>query len=518
MSWLSKLIGAKPGSEDVTLLKLRVTRFGQLLRGAEALSALREDAAEKQGGGFILDRQYVISLAEQVAELAEGVVFDLNVLTSRAHLSLYERADQLRNDLRGIFAKERHGGAEDPGRIPVPVAPAEPVSPAELTAALARFPVVFRECGQVACRGVAAGPVCILADRAEPGDMTTGSVFVASDLTSEDGVLAAVRRAGAILLDRGSAAGTAARLAREFRIPAIVGLGDATSRLASRSEVTVDADENVVYLGRVDELLDYYRLARLSTEEEPEYRLLRSVRQIAFPSTLASGQKEKTSNGCRTVHDLVSLARSLASDALGALLAGQGPSAGAVVALPEASWCDVRMFRLEDPLSRDGGGAIPLSGVSSRPLSAFLEGLSSEKGEGGESPERMPPCALKAAATDEHTLAVVTSPGGIDLLDATAGEGRETNAIYGRFVPRGPDDPGEVRGAFVAGVLSRLDFTTTLTDRDVTGWIRGLPGAETHERLRVLGRLETRLTRLSPGSWKAVQIENDVDAFIRSCA
>jgi hypothetical protein len=130
----------------------------------------------------------------------------------------------------------------------------------------------------------------------------------------------------------------------------------------------------------------------------------------------------------------------------------------------------------------------------------------------------MPPCALKAAATEEHTLAATTSPGGIDMLDATAGEGRETNTVYCRFAPRGEDDPGAVRGALVAGVLSRLDFTTTLTGHDVTGWIRGLPDAETEERVRILGRLQAHLIRLGVTGWGVVPVEPNVEAFIRGCA
>jgi len=140
MSWLGRLLRPKGGSEALTLLKLRVTRFRQLLRSYGSLLALLEDAAEKQGGGFILDRQYVITLAEQVAELADAVAFDLNVMTSQGNLPFYEQSERLRGELRSLVAEGGAGAPVRPGEAAAPT-----VSPAALAAALARFPVLYRK-------------------------------------------------------------------------------------------------------------------------------------------------------------------------------------------------------------------------------------------------------------------------------------------------------------------------------------------------------------------------------------
>jgi pyruvate,water dikinase len=513
MSWLRRVLRPSAGSEALTLLKLRVTRFRQLLRSYGSLLALLEDAAEKQGGGFILDRQYVITLAEQVAEVADAVAFDLNVMTSQRNLSFYEQSERLRGELRSLVAE---GGAVVPVSLGEAAAPT--VSPAVLAAALARFPVLYRESGQVACRGAAAGPVCHLTDGPELGAVVPGSVLVAADLAPGDGVLAAVRRVGAILLDRGSAAGAAARLARELRVPAIVGLGDATQRLASGTEVTVDADENVVYLGRIAELLDYYHSARLSAEEEPEYGLLRSVRRIAFPLTLGADQTEPSLQDCRTVHDLVHLAHSLAGDALCELLTTRCRDAGTVVPLASVPWCEVRMTSLERLPGRGESGAAAPSERSSRTLRAFLDGLANHPDPSAERASAAPSSALNAAATEEHALAVMTSPSGFDMLDAAVGEAQEINSIYCRFAPRGENDPGAFRGALAAGVLSRLDFAVAVTGRETSGWMRGLPGAETEEHVRIVGGLFARLTRPGAAGRGRAAIEPDVDAFLKSCA
>jgi pyruvate,water dikinase len=512
MSWLGRVLRPKGGSEALTLLKLRVTRFRQLLRSYGSLLSLLEDAAEKQGGGFILDRQYVVALAEQVAEIADGVAFDLNVLTSQRYLPFYEQVEQLRGELRGLLVEGGAGARESRSK-----AAATTVSPATLAAALARSPIVFRERGQVACRGVAAGPVCNLGRGLEPEAVSPGCVLVADDLLAEHGALDSMRQAGAVLLDRGGVGGPAARLARELRIPAILGLGEATSRLSSGVEVTVDADENVVYQGRIAELLDYYLSTHLAAEEEPEYALLRSVRRAAFSLTLSADRVESALPDCRTIHDLIHLAHSLAGDAMAELLTTRRRDAGADVHLAGAPWCKVHVTRLERLPGRGAGGEALPAEPPSRALRALLEGLADPRSSVSHVSE-LPSCAVDAVATDEHALVAMALPGGFDMLDAMAAGAREANSIYCRFAPRGEADAKGARGALAAGVLVRLGFAVALTGREVSGWIRGLPSAEIEERVCILGRLRTRLAEHGISGWGSPGAELEVDAFLKSCA
>jgi phosphohistidine swiveling domain-containing protein len=520
VSWLSRVFRKGSGDEAITLLRLRTTRFRQLLGSYAALLALLEDSAEKQGGNFILDRQYVLALAEQVTEIADAIVFDLNVITFHRNLAFYEAAERLRTRLRSILAQGSSGGGPGSASDAQSQAGVSPtVSPSALAAALERSEVVYQQSGHVACRGVAAGPVCNLSGGTQPGAMSPGSVLVASDVDAE-GAAVAAGRAGAILLDRGSAAGTAARLARELRIPAIVGLGDVTSRLASGVEVTVDADENVIYQGRVSELLEYYRSGRSGGEEE-EYHLLRSVREVAFPLTFSGEGDEPSLKDCRTVRDLAHLAHSLAGDALWELLSTERGDADTLVRL-EPAWCEARVVQFEDLRPPGTGGGVLVRDVRSRPLRAFLEGLAnhgvSDQGPGAPRSRPPAPCALRAAATDEHVLAVMTSPRGFDMVDATVGGGRESNTVYCRFAARGDDDPEAVRGGVAAGVLARLGFSVALTVREASGWLRGLPWAETEERVRILGCLFERLARPADTGRHRAAVQPSVEAFMSGCA
>jgi len=75
-----------------------------------------------------------------------------------------------------------------------------------------------------------------------------------------------MKKAAAIVTDRGGRTCHAAIIARELGIPAIVGCGDATQRLADGDEVTVscaEGDTGYVYQGRIDYAVDEVALDRM---------------------------------------------------------------------------------------------------------------------------------------------------------------------------------------------------------------------------------------------------------------
>ncbi len=117
----------------------------------------------------------------------------------------------------------------------------------------------LQERSEVLAEGVAIGDA-IATGRArlldEPGDpdrLEEGSVLVAP-MTDPDWV-PVMRRAGAVVTDRGGRTAHAAIVSRELGIPAIVGCGDATERIQDGSAVTVscaEADRGQVYDGALD--------------------------------------------------------------------------------------------------------------------------------------------------------------------------------------------------------------------------------------------------------------------------
>jgi pyruvate,water dikinase len=93
--------------------------------------------------------------------------------------------------------------------------------------------------------GVAEGPVRIVRDAAAFGTLLPGEVLVAPYTNPSWTPL--FGRAVAVIVDAGSAMSHAAIVAREYGIPAVMGTGDAISRLRDGQLVRVDGSNGLVY-------------------------------------------------------------------------------------------------------------------------------------------------------------------------------------------------------------------------------------------------------------------------------
>ncbi len=117
---------------------------------------------------------------------------------------------------------------------------------------------VLRERGEVLVAGraigqkIGAGAVRVLSDIGQMDQFRPGDVLVA-DMTDPDWE-PIMKRASAIVTDRGGRTCHAAIIARELGIPAVVGTGSATRDLVDGTEVTVscaEGDDGIVYRGRL---------------------------------------------------------------------------------------------------------------------------------------------------------------------------------------------------------------------------------------------------------------------------
>ncbi|MGD9339491.1 MAG: phosphoenolpyruvate synthase [Chromatiales bacterium] len=99
-------------------------------------------------------------------------------------------------------------------------------------------------CGRSIGQRIGAGTVRIIRNVKEMGRVQTGDVLVA-DMTDPDWE-PVMKRAAAIVTNRGGRTCHAAIIARELGIPAVVGCGNATERLVDGSEVTVSCAEGDV--------------------------------------------------------------------------------------------------------------------------------------------------------------------------------------------------------------------------------------------------------------------------------
>jgi len=104
--------------------------------------------------------------------------------------------------------------------------------------------------GSPASPGIASGPVEIVADPSQIDKVFHGDILVA-EMTTPDFV-PAMKRAAAIVTDRGGRTAHAAIVSRELGIPCVVGAEKATATLKDKQIITVDGTKGKVYDGKIE--------------------------------------------------------------------------------------------------------------------------------------------------------------------------------------------------------------------------------------------------------------------------
>ncbi|WP_051448936.1 phosphoenolpyruvate synthase [Tolumonas lignilytica] len=164
------------------------------------------------------------------------------------------------------WAKDGHTGA-------LYIVQARPETVRSNEQVMERYQLASR--GQVLVEGrsigqrIGAGPVKILHSISEMDHINPGDVLV-TDMTDPDWE-PIMKRASAIVTNRGGRTCHAAIIARELGIPAVVGCGDATERLQEGQNVTVSCAEGDT--GFVYRDLQDFTVRRLQVNEMPELPL-----------------------------------------------------------------------------------------------------------------------------------------------------------------------------------------------------------------------------------------------------
>ena len=104
--------------------------------------------------------------------------------------------------------------------------------------------------GAPASPGIASGPVRLVPDASEIDKVEDGDILI-TEMTTPDFV-PAMKRAAAIVTDRGGRTAHAAIVSRELGIPCVVGTGNAMSALKDGQIISVDGTSGKVYQGKVE--------------------------------------------------------------------------------------------------------------------------------------------------------------------------------------------------------------------------------------------------------------------------
>jgi pyruvate,water dikinase len=400
-----------------------------------------------------------------------------------------------------------------------------------------RYPALIQNRGLVAHAGVGSGPVYHVDSDAKMNSMPEGAVLVIK--YTAPWLARIVPRASAIIAERGTAAGHLATIAREFRVPTLVGVEGATEILREGMHLTVDTKQRVIYEGQVKELLQYELVRTLAFEEAPEFRLLRRLlKRIAPLHLIDPHSPEFSSEGCTSVHDVIRFIHEKAVEELMNLPSLLKRFRGIQV------WTLVADLPLGLKILDLGGGIDPQArerrampgDIRSLPLLALWDGLSAP---GVWSTEPVPVdfkgMISSLTKTRTETSAGAGSAGAnlavisdsymnlhlhlgyhFNLIDARIEPDANRNHIYFRFVGGVTDMTRRSRRAqLLARILSRSDFKVDTKGDLVVARILHLPREDMQNQLRLLGRLIGFTRQLDIQLRSDEDVPHFVESFLR---
>ncbi len=371
--------------------------------------------------------------------------------------------------------------------------------------------VIFSGKGTVVHGGVGCGKVRVVRKDQDLDDFPQGGILVAKYTSPRYSRV--MNKVQGIITDIGSATGHMAALAREYRIPAIVDTGDATSILSNGDEITLDAGQRTVYRGLLTGLDQFDLTGEDVFEESYEFRLLRRLLRKINPLNLVDPHREDFKpTSCRTYHDITRYIHEKAVEKLIDLSENYQNQHDA----------PPRRFEFEIPLGLmiidiENGTTAPRNSTSvtaadivSVPMKALLEGLA-ESGMWETEPvsldlkgfmsslTRTFSAQMASPDTIGRNLAVVSKEYlnlnlrlgyHFNIVDAYIGDSLNDNYIYFRFLGGVTDLVRRSRRArFIAEVLERFDFRVETHGDLVVGRIKKFSGDRMAGKMRVLGGL-----------------------------
>ncbi|MBI4765171.1 MAG: pyruvate, water dikinase [Deltaproteobacteria bacterium] len=400
-----------------------------------------------------------------------------------------------------------------------------------LITAAQKYPVLLKDQGVIASRGIGAGIVFQVQSEEDSQHFPRGAVLVLKHTSPRMSKL--VPLASAVVTDIGAVTGHMATICREFRVPTIVDTYSATQVLKSGMEVTVDAEENVIYQGIVKELLTAQLIEKIPYEETYEFKLLRRLlKKISTLNITDPQSNEFDPAHCRTFHDIIRFAHEMA---VRKIAQGIHPSQLSFIH-------SLTKLKLPIPLNLtvlDIGGGIK-KGISSNEITldeveclplmillraliapgvwqsqpvdldfkGFMSSFSRSPSTEAFSTEKL---NINLAIVSREYLNLNLNLGyHFNLIDGNMSEDRNSNYIYFRFFGGVTETNRRTRRVkLLAQILEINDFAVESKGELITARIKKVEQALMGEKFRLIGRLIGFTRQLDV----LLRNEKDIDFF-----
>ena len=371
-------------------------------------------------------------------------------------------------------------------------------------------PVIFSGSGIPAMEGVASGPVRLLAEGGDLSDFPYGVILVARHSSPRFAKI--MPKCKGIITDVGSATGHMATVARELRVPTLVGTGNATKLLQDGQIITLDVAQLTVYDGAVEALCRYELACENLFEESEEYRTLKRVLKHITPLTLLDPKDVSfRPENVKTLHDIVRYVHQKAVERLINLSEfHQEIKENAPRKLITRVPLGLTVIDLDRGLDPEAGAEVPEEDILCVPLKSLLSGLCDtgmwetkavhvDMGSFMSSVTR----TLSPSQSDPNmmgrNLAVVSEEYlnlhlrlgyHFTVVDAYIGDSANDNTILFRFMGGVTDFTRRSRrAALIAAILERFDFVTEIKGDMITGRVKKHPTEAMLDKMFMVGGL-----------------------------
>ena len=405
-----------------------------------------------------------------------------------------------------------------------------------LPEALTGYERIIEGRGRVAQHGIGAGPVRIVNGPADLVDFPDGAVLISRIDSSH--FVKVMKRAAAIVTEIGTPVSHMATLCRELRVPCLVNVGSILSLVSEGETVTVDAEDLVIYRGKVKELLSYSSTSTIQLQQSSEFLLLRRIlKKVATLNLVDPLLQNFNLKECRTYHDILRFVHETAVLELVSIGREEGKLLHGHLArsmdLPVPA--GIMVIDIGGGLRKNApDSGVKFTDIQSVPFRAILQGMlypgvwhlgSMKVGM------RDLVCSMLSAPCDTldgrysgHNIAIISKDYvnlcfrlgyHFNIIDAHCSRNERDNHIYFRFLGGASDITKRTRRAvMIASILEAFDFNVRTKGDMVVARSGNMVLSEMERTLDILGRLVGFTRQLDVRLESDRIVEQYVEAFL----
>lgn len=364
--------------------------------------------------------------------------------------------------------------------------------------------------GVTASPGVAGGGVRLVQKSMDMLNFPEGAVLVTHMALPHLATL--LGRASAVVAETGSVTGHLATVCREYGVPALFGLGDATTVLEDGRKVTVDADGKLVLPGLPEE--GGSRKIGWGAQDTPVKRALRDAAAHITPlNMLDPNSLYFRPDAVKTYHDVTRFCHEKAVDEMFRFGRDhkfpERSSKQLYINVPTRWW----VLNLDDGFSQEVQGKyVKLDDIASRPMLAIWQGVTAVPWNGPppldaggfmsvmfrSTTDRSLAPGARAKQTERNYFMIskhyccLTSRLGyhFSTVETLVTDRTPENYAVFRFQGGAADDDRRGRRVqLIAEILEGRSFITEIRGDNLVARLQGLPENKMYEALWILGYL-----------------------------